>query len=170
MFTYVSMLAGAVLGYVAAAYFLGPNETGTAMGGRIFVALLGALAGWWAASTSSGRTPIAWADEVEHVRTTADFDRILEGSGEKPVLVDFYADWCLPCRMAARNVNQLAKDGQPVVVVNIDKHPSLADRYNVMGVPTLLVLQEGKVAAKVSGYHSADSLREVVATVARQKA
>ena len=65
---------------------------------------------------------------------------------EKPVLVDFYADWCGPCKMLSPIVNQVAEENKDikVVKVNVDDAQDLAMKYQVMSIPTLVVIKEGK--------------------------
>ena len=65
---------------------------------------------------------------------------------EKPVLVDFYADWCGPCKMLSPIVDQVAEENEDikVVKVNVDDAQDLAMKYQVMSIPTLVVIKEGK--------------------------
>src|SRR5258705_9730295 len=75
----------------------------------------------------------------------ADFDEVVLGS-EKPVLVDFWAEWCGPCHMIAPMVDQLAiehKGSLHVVKVNVDESPEVAQRYGIMSIPTLVVFDKG---------------------------
>ena len=72
---------------------------------------------------------------------------------EKTVILDFYADWCGPCRMVAPIVEEIAAENADVVVakVNVDDSPELASEFGVFSIPTLVVLKDGKVAAKSVG-------------------
>ena len=72
---------------------------------------------------------------------------------EKKVLLDFYADWCGPCRMVLPLVEQIAQENPQYVIgkVNIDNEPELAQAFDVFSVPTLVVLEDGKVINQSSG-------------------
>ena len=74
-----------------------------------------------------------------HISTDA-FDKVMESAGDKPVLVDFFAEWCGPCKMIAPVIEELATEyeGKAVIVkVNVDDEPELAKRFGVMSIPTL---------------------------------
>ena len=83
--------------------------------------------------------------------TKANFDEVK--SSEKPVLLDFYADWCGPCRMVAPFVHEIAEENSQYVVgkINVDDEPELAMAFDVMTIPTLVVLKGGEVVNQVSG-------------------
>jgi thioredoxin 2 len=78
--------------------------------------------------------------------TALDFDRVIQGTGI-PVLVDFYADWCGPCRMMATTLDEfaLASKGQVLVVkVDTDANPALSERFEIRGIPTLMAFRDGR--------------------------
>ena len=86
------------------------------------------------------------------VKITQDnFEEIIaEG---KPLLVDFYADWCGPCRMVAPIVEEIAEENPQYTVgkINVDDEPELAAAFGISTIPTLVVIKDGKVTNQVSG-------------------
>ena len=70
-----------------------------------------------------------------------------------PVLIDFYADWCGPCRMLGPVIDEIAEEATDFKVgkVNIDEQPELATKYQVMSVPTLVVIKDGEITNRVTG-------------------
>jgi thioredoxin 1 len=88
--------------------------------------------------------------------TDADFEReVLEA--DRVVLVDFWAEWCAPCRMIAPVVEALAEelgDRLKVVKMDIDANPGVAGRFQVLSIPTLIIFKDGKAAERTIGYRS----------------
>jgi thioredoxin 1 len=78
----------------------------------------------------------------------------------EPVLVDFYADWCGPCRRQAPVIDALAVEGFKTVKANVNVEQELADAYRISVLPTLLIFRDGEVVDRLVGFHDAESLRE----------
>jgi len=95
-----------------------------------------------------------------------DFDRVLQGT-EVPVLVDFYADWCGPCRMLAPVVDELAaeRSGEAVVLkVDTDRHPGISERFGIRGIPTLIAFKDGRETGRHVGMARRAELDALVPT------
>ena len=92
----------------------------------------------------------------------SDFSEKVENS-EKPVLVDFWAEWCMPCKMIAPMVDELAEeyDGQVVFTkLDVDSSPNTATKYGVRSIPTLLIFKDGKPVQQVVGAMPKSALKE----------
>ena len=74
-------------------------------------------------------------------------------NSNKPVLLDFYADWCGPCRMVAPILHEIAKERPDVIVgkINVDEEEDLAMQFGVYSIPTLVVMKNGEIVRQVSG-------------------
>lgn len=72
---------------------------------------------------------------------------------EKTVIVDFYADWCGPCKMQSPIIEEISEKNPNIKVgkLNVDENPSMAVKYNVMSIPTILIIKEGKVKKQFVG-------------------
>lgn len=79
---------------------------------------------------------------------------------DKPVLVDFFADWCGPCKMLLPTLDKLAETQEDISVVkiNVDDNVDLAKQYNIRGIPTMLLIKDGDVVDRVSGNKSLDEI------------
>jgi len=91
------------------------------------------------------------------------FNKIL--SDNKPVLLDFYADWCGPCKMMAPVLTQLKEkmgDRLRILKIDVDKNQSLAAQYQVRGVPTLVLMQHQNVVWKQSGIMDVNTLQQTI--------
>ena len=99
--------------------------------------------------------------------TDASFHADVIGS-DKPVLVDFWAEWCGPCKRIGPSLEELAKEyGEKVTIakVNIDESPGVASRYNVRSIPALMVFKGGQVAASRIGAMPKNKIKEWVDSV-----
>jgi thioredoxin 1 len=84
---------------------------------------------------------------------------------DKPVLIDFWASWCGPCRMLSPIVDELANEKGDIIKVckiNVDEEPVLAQKFNVMSIPTLVVMKDGKVANVSVGVKSKQSIENMI--------
>ncbi len=94
----------------------------------------------------------------------ANFNKVVAESS-LPVLVDFWAEWCGPCRAVGPVVEELAKDYAGKInfaKINVDENPTLASQYGIMSIPTIIVFRKGKLAEQVVGFRSKSELKKIL--------
>ena len=95
--------------------------------------------------------------------TNQDFEKeVLQN--EKEVLIDFYADWCGPCKMLAPIIEEIAKENEKVKVVkiNLDESEDLAMKYQVMSIPTLIIMKNGQIIKRSVGFVEKDEILNMI--------
>lgn len=96
-----------------------------------------------------------------YLETEKEFTELIK---KELVLVDFYAEWCGPCKLIGKEIESLDKETKEIeiVKVDIDKFPELATKYSIMAVPTLKVYQNGKEINNHSGYLTKDEIKSLL--------
>ena len=94
------------------------------------------------------------AVKMDITLTDQNFDTEVFASTE-PVLIDFYADWCMPCKMLAPTIDEISREvkGVKVYKVNVDQQPKLAQRFQILTIPTLMVVKDGEIQQTVMGVY-----------------
>ena len=105
---------------------------------------------------------VSLKSSVEHVGADSFHEKVLQS--EVPVLVDFYADWCRPCRALGPVLEELAKEtpNAKIVKVNVDREPELADRFGIESIPSLIVFRDGRSTARHSGLANKATLQRLL--------
>ena len=85
-------------------------------------------------------------------------------NSDKPVLLDFWASWCAPCRMVVPIVEEIASERRDIKVgkINVDEEPELANKFSIMSIPTLVVMKNGKIVQQVSGARPKNAILEML--------
>lgn len=105
------------------------------------------------------------ADTVQAVTDTNFQTDVIEASKTQPVIVDFWASWCRPCLMLSPTVEELAREHAgklKVVKLNVDENINTPGKYNIRGIPTLLIFKGGQVADQVVGAVPKDQIEKVI--------
>ena len=85
-------------------------------------------------------------------------------NSDQPILLDFWAPWCAPCRMVAPTVEEIASERVDIKVgkINVDEQPELANKFGIMSIPTLVVMKNGKIVQRVSGVRPKNTILEML--------
>lgn len=105
------------------------------------------------------------AENISSVTDTSFQSEVIEASNAQPVMVDFWADWCRPCHMLAPTVAEIANEyaGKlKVVKLNVDENVNSAGRFNIRGIPTLLIFKGGQVADQIVGAVPKEQISKIV--------
>jgi len=105
------------------------------------------------------------AENVSSVTDNSFQTEVIDASQAQPVMVDFWADWCRPCHMLASTVAEIALEyaGRlKVVKLNVDENMNAAGRFNIRGIPTLLIFKGGQVADQIVGAVPKEQIAKIV--------
>jgi len=121
------------------------------------------------ATVRSTANPVGYREEdpMPTTLTDATFDEEIAGSSE-PVLVDFWAEWCGPCKMIAPILEQIAEEQSgkiKIAKLNVDDNPDIARRFDVMSIPTLIVFQDGQPVKRIVGAKGKGQLLEELSDI-----
>lgn len=95
--------------------------------------------------------------------TKANYDEIVKNS-DSPVLIDFWATWCGPCRMIAPVIEEIANERTDIKVckVNVDEESELASQFKIYAIPTIIVMKNGEITARSEGFKSKDAILKLI--------
>ena len=122
---------------------------------RILVLVLIISSAWGCSDT--GAVPArgeGGSGQPTRIKTEAEFDRLLSTAGDRILVIDFYADWCAPCKILAPILVEVAAETDDVAVfyvVDVDQSRYLARRMGISGIPNVLLLREGKILENLRG-------------------
>ncbi len=105
------------------------------------------------------------ADNVQAVSDASFQAEVIDASKTQPVMVDFWAEWCRPCHMLSPTVEEIARENAgklKVVKMNVDENMSAPPRYNIRGIPTLLLFKGGQVADQIVGAVPKDQIVKIL--------
>lgn len=97
--------------------------------------------------------------------TSNNFNELLEQSQNVPVLIDFWAPWCGPCRMQGPIIEQLESEaGEQAIIgkVNVDEETELSEKFGISSIPTIIVIKDKKIVSKNAGFKSLKELKELL--------
>jgi len=115
------------------------------------------------ANNSAGTTSTAAENELKVINDMGNFNEIINGN--TPVLVDFYADWCAPCKMMAPVLLQVSKEMEgkvKVIKIDVDKNEEVARKYQIRSIPTMILFKNGKILWQGVGVMQADQLKAII--------
>lgn len=105
------------------------------------------------------------AENIQAVSDASFQADVIEASKSQPVIVDFWADWCRPCHMLSPTVEEIAREHAgkiKVVKINVDENMDSPGRFNIRGIPTLLVFKGGQVADQIVGAVPKEQIEKVI--------
>ncbi|HKO41878.1 MAG TPA: thioredoxin [Pyrinomonadaceae bacterium] len=112
---------------------------------------------------NKGKEEGQMSEQVKHITDSSFEQDVLQSA--KPVLVDFWAEWCAPCRMIGPIIDQIASEfasSATVVKLNVDDNTASAQRFGIKGIPTLILFSEGKEVERVVGATSKDAITRII--------
>jgi thioredoxin 1 len=105
------------------------------------------------------------ADNIQAVSDSTFQAEVIDASKTQPVMVDFWAEWCRPCHMLSPAVEEIAREHAgklKVVKLNVDENMNAAGKFNIRGIPTLLVFKAGEVADQIVGAVPKEQIEKVI--------